>query len=212
MTALCGLLGLPPVNGVLPQSPLHTRALAKVASRRRRQHKGGQLEVGSGAGQELELELATADGGAAAEALPEDRARSGSPAPAPAPAPAGGVLAGRRHVHPSPSVQQLLPHGSASVSGGDDPQDEALPPPLPPAALSAAQPPSRSPDRGDGVLPVHVYEQRVSGLLQALGVGACLAAMPAIRQIPTAALWGELLRTSCQSPASSAASPRAQLL
>jgi hypothetical protein len=31
MTVLCGLLGLPPVNGVLPQAPLHTKALcAKV--------------------------------------------------------------------------------------------------------------------------------------------------------------------------------------
>ena len=27
MTILCGLLGLPPVNGVLPQAPLHTKAL-----------------------------------------------------------------------------------------------------------------------------------------------------------------------------------------
>ncbi|QDZ25511.1 bicarbonate transporter [Chloropicon primus] len=27
MTILCGLLGLPPVNGVLPQAPLHTRSL-----------------------------------------------------------------------------------------------------------------------------------------------------------------------------------------
>ena len=31
MTLLCGLLGIPPVNGVLPQAPLHTKALcAKV--------------------------------------------------------------------------------------------------------------------------------------------------------------------------------------
>lgn len=28
MTLLCGLLGLPPCNGVLPQSPMHTRSLA----------------------------------------------------------------------------------------------------------------------------------------------------------------------------------------
>ncbi|CAA2988624.1 probable boron transporter 7 [Olea europaea subsp. europaea] len=28
MTLLCGLLGLPPSNGVLPQSPMHTRSLA----------------------------------------------------------------------------------------------------------------------------------------------------------------------------------------
>ena len=27
MTILCGLMGLPPVNGVLPQAPLHTKSL-----------------------------------------------------------------------------------------------------------------------------------------------------------------------------------------
>lgn len=28
MTLICGLLGLPPSNGVLPQSPMHTKSLA----------------------------------------------------------------------------------------------------------------------------------------------------------------------------------------
>lgn len=37
---------------------------------------------------------------------------------------------------------------------------------------------------------MHVYEQRWSGLLQSLGVAAFMAATPAIRQIPTACLWG----------------------
>jgi hypothetical protein len=27
-TLICGLLGIPPSNGVLPQSPMHTRSLA----------------------------------------------------------------------------------------------------------------------------------------------------------------------------------------
>lgn len=27
-TSICGLLGLPPSNGVLPQSPMHTKSLA----------------------------------------------------------------------------------------------------------------------------------------------------------------------------------------
>ncbi|KAG2432811.1 hypothetical protein HXX76_008545 [Chlamydomonas incerta] len=39
-------------------------------------------------------------------------------------------------------------------------------------------------------LPLCVLEQRLSGLLQSLGVAACLFATPAIRQIPQAALWG----------------------
>lgn len=37
---------------------------------------------------------------------------------------------------------------------------------------------------------MHVYEQRWSGLLQSLGVAVFLFATPAIRQIPTACLWG----------------------
>jgi hypothetical protein len=30
MTALCGFLGMPPINGVLPQAPMHTRSCAEV--------------------------------------------------------------------------------------------------------------------------------------------------------------------------------------
>jgi len=30
MTMMCGLLGLPPVNGVIPQSPMHTKSLAHI--------------------------------------------------------------------------------------------------------------------------------------------------------------------------------------
>lgn len=29
-TLLCGLIGLPPVNGVLPQAPMHTKSLATL--------------------------------------------------------------------------------------------------------------------------------------------------------------------------------------
>jgi hypothetical protein len=30
MTLLCGLIGLPPVNGVLPQAPMHTKSVATL--------------------------------------------------------------------------------------------------------------------------------------------------------------------------------------
>ena len=33
MTLVCGLIGLPPVNGVLPQAPLHTKALVAKSSK-----------------------------------------------------------------------------------------------------------------------------------------------------------------------------------
>lgn len=42
----------------------------------------------------------------------------------------------------------------------------------------------------DDLLPIEVKEQRVSNLLQATMVGACVAAMPALRMIPTSVLWG----------------------
>lgn len=44
MTLLCGLLGLPPSNGVLPQSPMHTRSLAVLKRQliRKRMVKGAK--------------------------------------------------------------------------------------------------------------------------------------------------------------------------
>ncbi|XP_017623082.1 probable boron transporter 2 isoform X2 [Gossypium arboreum] len=42
----------------------------------------------------------------------------------------------------------------------------------------------------DELLPVEVKEQRFSNLLQALMVGACVAAMPLLKKIPTSVLWG----------------------
>lgn len=42
----------------------------------------------------------------------------------------------------------------------------------------------------DDLLPIEVKEQRLSNLLQALMVAGCLAAMPILKMIPTAVLWG----------------------
>ncbi|EPS73817.1 hypothetical protein M569_00936 [Genlisea aurea] len=42
----------------------------------------------------------------------------------------------------------------------------------------------------DDLLPVEVKEQRLSNLLQAVMVAGCVAAMPALRMIPTSVLWG----------------------
>lgn len=42
----------------------------------------------------------------------------------------------------------------------------------------------------DDLLPVEVKEQRVSNLLQSCMVGGCVAAMPALKLIPTSVLWG----------------------
>ena len=42
----------------------------------------------------------------------------------------------------------------------------------------------------DGVVPLHVKEQRLSNLIQALLIGACVAATPVVRRIPKSVLWG----------------------
>lgn len=42
----------------------------------------------------------------------------------------------------------------------------------------------------DDLLPVEVKEQRLSNILQAILVGACVAAMPILKKIPTSVLWG----------------------
>jgi hypothetical protein len=118
LTAAAGLAGTPPVNGVLPQAPMHTRALARV--------------VREGEGKE-----APREGGAPAGA-PAGAADGGG----------GGAFA------------------AAAASGGA-------------AKLAAA-----------AALRLEVAEQRASGLLQSLLVGVCLAAMPAVRWVPAAVLWG----------------------
>lgn len=42
----------------------------------------------------------------------------------------------------------------------------------------------------DDLLPIEVKEQRLSNFLQAIMVGGCVAAMPVLKKIPTAVLWG----------------------
>jgi len=46
---------------------------------------------------------------------------------------------------------------------------------------------------------LQVREQRVSNLLQSLLVAACLAATPAIQQIPTGVLWGYFIFMAVES-------------
>jgi hypothetical protein len=147
-TLLCGLLGLPPVNGVLPQAPMHTRALAalgasskKDAGRRKQQQ------------QQQEQQQQQQQGAQAAQAAAaKDTAIT------------NGSLHG--------------PHARPAAAAHKGQQQQQL------AVQSAASSSSSQP------LQLHVVEQRVTNLIQALLCGVALAATPAIKQIPTAALWG----------------------
>lgn len=121
MTLLCGLLGIPPVNGVIPQSPMHSKSLASVKD------------------------------------LDSNRKNKGSKP---------GIDAGQN--------ESLA--GDNSLPGSNKGTDE-----------DASESPHS--DQSD-IVKLHISEQRGSGLIQSLGIGACLGLTPAIRWLPTAVLWG----------------------
>ncbi|KAF8069590.1 BOR1 [Scenedesmus sp. PABB004] len=220
LSLACGLLGVPPVNGVLPQAPMHTRSLAHI--RKRRLSNGGAA--------------ASADGG---PQLPATAANGAAPTSA---APAGGD-AGRRG-----SGELRHRHASPERPGGRSPRappQPPLPPPPPaqqqqrleaPEADGPTQAGSRSalntlvdsaagaaaPGAGGGggaeqcpdgdFLRLEVREQRVSNLLQSLLVALCLGATPAIQCIPTAVVWGYFIFLAAQSLTGSQLAERAALL
>ncbi|KAL0459807.1 UNVERIFIED_CONTAM: putative boron transporter 2 [Sesamum latifolium] len=121
LTLMCGLIGIPPSNGVIPQSPMHTKSLATL------KHQLLRNRLVATAHQRSE---------------------------------------GVERINHSVSLK----HGKL-----DAPVDETV----------------FDVDKEiDDLLPVEVKEQRVSNLLQAIMVGGCVAAMPALRMIPTSVLWG----------------------
>ena len=111
MTLMCGLLGIPPVNGVIPQSPMHSKSLASVDN----------------------------------------------------------VLKNKKNKASKP-----VQNGSGEVSNKETDDDT-----------------SESPDSAaSDIIHLQISEQRGSGLIQSLAIGACLGLTPAIRWLPTAVLWG----------------------
>ncbi|KAF3328511.1 boron transporter 4-like protein [Carex littledalei] len=150
MVLICGFLGIPPSNGVLPQSPMHTKSLAvlnrqllhkkMVQSAKDSIKKCASREEVYGKMQQVFIEME------------------------------------KGQTFESPS-RELKPLRDA-VMRGDNQGDETK-------GLAF------DPDKHiEANLPVRVYEQRVSNLLQSLLVGCCLGVMPIIRKIPTSVLWG----------------------
>ncbi|XP_077244161.1 putative boron transporter 2 [Tasmannia lanceolata] len=155
LVILCGLIGIPPSNGVIPQSPMHTKSLATlkhqllrnklVSTARRSISKNASLGQFYGSMQEAYNQMQT-------------------PLVYQTPA-----ALGLREL--KESTIQL-----ASTTGTiDAPVDESV---------------FDMEKDIDDLLPVEVKEQRLSNLLQAMMVGACVAAMPLLKKIPTAVLWG----------------------
>ncbi|KAI4335046.1 hypothetical protein L6164_013729 [Bauhinia variegata] len=154
MVIICGLLGIPPANGVIPQSPMHTKSLATlkhqllrnrlVATARSLMRKQASLGQVYGSMQEAYQHMQTP----------------------------------LIHQGPSQGLKELKESTIQLASSMGDinaPVDETI--------FDVEK-------EIDDLLPVEVKEQRVSNLLQSLMVGACVAAMPFLKKIPTSVLWG----------------------
>lgn len=155
LVILCGLIGIPPSNGVIPQSPMHTKSLATlkhqllrnklVSTVRKSMRKNANLGQLYSSMQEAYNEMQT-------------------PLVYQTP-PALGLKELKE------STIQL----ASSTGFIDAPVDETV----------------FDVDKDvDDLLPVEVKEQRLSNLLQAMMVGACVGAMPVLKKIPTSVLWG----------------------
>ncbi|XP_015945959.1 probable boron transporter 2 isoform X1 [Arachis duranensis] len=155
MTILCGLIGIPPSNGVIPQSPMHTKSLATLKH------------------QLLRNKL---------------------------------VSTARKSMRRNVNLSQLY----QSMREAYDEMQTPLVPQMPPTLglkelkestiqLASSQGYIDAPVDEvvfdvnkdiDDLLPFEVKEQRLSNLLQSLMVGACVAAMPLLKKIPSSVLWG----------------------
>ncbi|KAL1553043.1 Boron transporter 1, variant 2 [Salvia divinorum] len=155
LTLMCGLLGIPPSNGVIPQSPMHTKSLATlkhqllrnrlVATARESIQKNSNLAQLYGNMQEAYQQMQTP----------------------------------LVYQQPSTSGLKELKESTiqlaSSMGSFDAPVDETV--------FDVEK-------EIDDLLPIEVKEQRFSNLLQSTMVGGCVAAMPALRMIPTSVLWG----------------------
>jgi len=61
LTVMCGLLGLPPVNGVIPQAPMHARALKGIKYRQLKAANLDSAGVGAATGNAAAKKFASAD-------------------------------------------------------------------------------------------------------------------------------------------------------
>ncbi|XP_074284392.1 putative boron transporter 2 [Silene latifolia] len=155
LVILCGLIGIPPSNGVIPQSPMHTKSLATLKHQLLRNKlvaaARNSIEKNSNLGQ-LYRNMQDAYNGMQTPLVYQIPSSIGL-----------------KELKES-TVQK------ASSSGYiDAPVDETI----------------FDVDKDiDDLLPIEVKEQRVSNLFQAVMVGSCVAAMPVLKKIPTAVLWG----------------------
>ncbi|XP_042017290.1 probable boron transporter 2 isoform X2 [Salvia splendens] len=155
LVIVCGLIGIPPANGVIPQSPMHTKSLATL------KHQLLRNKLVSTARDSISK---NANLSQLYRSMQEAYTEMQTPLVYQTPA-----ALGLNELKDS-TIQRASTSGymDAPVDGAIFDVDKDV----------------------DDLLPVEVKEQRVSNLLQALMVGCCLAAMPLLKKIPTAVLWG----------------------
>lgn len=169
MVGISGLIGLPPSNGVLPQSPMHTKSLATL----RRQITRKKLMKTARESIEKKATL-----NEVYERMQETFQKLDTPLSSvhsPALAPQHRALKNLTELKDLPrkdvglnmeDLQDL--NGTEGIDGSYFIPEKHV----------------------DALLPVRVKEQRLSNLMQSVMVGLCVAAMPIIKKIPTSVLWG----------------------
>lgn len=174
MVVISGLIGLPPSNGVLPQSPMHTKSLVTL----RRQITRKKLMKTARESIEKKATLTEVY-----ERMQETFQKLDTP-PSSIHSPASLIPQ-----HPALKNLTELKDLSRKDSKGKtkivslDVEDLQ--------ALNVIDGSLFDPEKHvDALLPVRVKEQRLSNLMQSVMVGLCVAAMPIIKKIPTSVLWG----------------------
>lgn len=155
LVILCGLIGIPPSNGVIPQSPMHTKSLATLKHQLLRNKLVSTARKSMGKNSNL---------GQLYQSMQEAYNEIQTPLVYQLPSALG-----------LKELKESTIQLSSSTGCIDAPVDETV----------------FDVDKDiDDLLPVEVKEQRLSNLLQALMVGACVAAMPVLKKIPSSVLWG----------------------
>eukprot|EP01024_Parvocaulis_polyphysoides_P025948 TRINITY_DN2361_c0_g1_i1.p1 TRINITY_DN2361_c0_g1~~TRINITY_DN2361_c0_g1_i1.p1 ORF type:complete len:435 (+),score=39.64 TRINITY_DN2361_c0_g1_i1:71-1375(+) len=195
MTLICGLIGVPPVNGVLPQAPMHTKSLAtlkkmlrkaemrKSASKASLQKSESQVSLGKRNQLRKTLSQQKLFDDCQEPSKPVNIVGSESQVTSKASSLSKNDYSQLQQAQGSEVVpQQTLERRSSSA--------EVKEPSVVPGADSAANLTEMSQQQSPEVLPIEVKEQRLSGLIQSLLVAACLGLTPAIKWIPQSVLWG----------------------
>ncbi|KAG5019708.1 hypothetical protein JHK82_015626 [Glycine max] len=181
LTILCGLIGIPPSNGVIPQSPMHTKSLATL------KHQLLRNKLVSTARKSMRRNVNLSQ---LYQSMKEAYDEIQTPLVPQMPLTLVNVL-------PWFPILKfviffLLILGLFIQQGLKELKESTI-------ELASSQGYLDAPvdelvfdvnKDVDDLLPVEVKEQRLSNLLQALMVAACVAAMPVLKKIPTSVLWG----------------------